>query len=219
MSVRVVLLAEGAGETAGVLTIPPAPGSALVDDQRGPAHALVARAIAHTWNVPAAAVQFEAPLRTGRGTVARGAELLDRGTLRRILSWARPTQRPDLAVILVDADDSNDRHTRLVDFTKDLPGQRVFGVAVREFEAWLLADVATFRAVLDQEHTVSSPERLDPGAAKLLLNERCDASEPDDRKAHRRAARQKLCEHSALDVIARGCPSFAAFLDDLRAAR
>ena len=176
MTVRVGLIAEGAGEMAGLLTIPPAPGSALVDDQRGPAHALFGRAIAHTWKVPVAAVQFEAPLWTGRGTVARGAELLDRGTLRRILSWARPTQRPDLAVILVDADGTSDRRTRLVDFTDDLPGRRVFSVAVREFEAWLLADGATLREVLDRELAVSSPERLHPGAAKLRLNERCDAS-------------------------------------------
>lgn len=179
----------------------------------------MARSLAHTWSVPEAAVQFEAPLRTVRGTVARGAELLDRGTLRRILSWARPTQRPDLAVILVDADGTHDRRARLAEYTADLPGRRVIGVAVQEFEVWLLADGAALRDALDREVAVSAPERLDPGAAKARLNERCDKVAPDDRKAHRRAARQTLCEHAALDVVARACPSFGAFLDDLRAAR
>lgn len=219
MSVRVVLLAEGAGETAGVLTAPPPPGAALAAEPRGPAHALVARAVAATWSVPEAAVQFEAPLRTGRGTVARGAELLDRGTLRRILLWARPTQRPDLAVVLIDADGTNDRPARLAEFTSDLPGRRVVGVAVQEFEAWLLADGVAARAVLDHPVAVQHPERLEPGAAKARLNEGCDASEHADRKEHRRAVRQKLCEHMDLDAVARACPSFRAFLDDLRAAR
>lgn len=221
MTVRVVLLAEGSGETGGVLTMPPSPGDALTDDMLGPAHALVARALAKTWNVPERAVRFEAPNRTVRGTIVRGGELLDRGTLRRVLLWARPTQRPDLAVVLVDADGTHDRRARLAEYTADLPGRRVIGVAVQEFEAWLLADEAALRDVLGGDiPSTAGPEALPPGEAKARLNALCDDRCPDDdRKAHRREARRKLCENAALDALAKACPSFGAFLDDLRAAR
>ncbi|MBI5516443.1 MAG: DUF4276 family protein [Deltaproteobacteria bacterium] len=219
MTVRVVLLAEGAGETGGDLTPPLAPGEVLAEGHRGPAHALVAQALARSWSIPVGAVLFEAPLRTVRGTVARGGELLDRGTLRRILSWARPTQRPDLVVVLIDADGELNRKARLNEFARDLPGARVIAVAVEEFEAWLLADEAALRAALDREIPAApSPEELPPGAAKKKLNALCDGGNASsDRKPRRRQVRQTLCEQASLDALARACPSFKAFLEDLRA--
>lgn len=153
MTVRVVLLAEGAGETGGTQTLLPAAGDTLTDAMLGPAHSLVRRAVAQGWSVPAEAVRFEVPLRTTRGTIPRGSELLDRGTLRRVLLWARPTLRPDLNIVLVDADaeGATARRDRLTTATQDLPGVRVIAVAVREFEAWLLADADTLRSVTGGE--------------------------------------------------------------------
>lgn len=221
MTVRVVLLAEGFGETGGVVTLLPAPGQRLDEAMLGPAHTLVARALAQTWNVPTATVRFEAPLRTTRGTIARGGELLDRGILRRILLWAKPTQRPDLAIVLVDADGTRDRKTVLTRHTNDLPGNRLIAVAVQEFEAWLLADEQALRRVLGGDiPSASAPEALRPGEAKKRLNDLCDARAGEgDRKRFRREVRQGLGADASLDAIGRACPSFMDFLDDLRAAR
>lgn len=221
MSLRVVLYAEGAGETAGTVTLLPPPGAALATEMLGPAHWLIGRAIERVWNVPIDAVRFESPLRTVRGTTAHGSDLHERTTLRKLLTWARPKLRPELVVVLVDEDGDRSRKSRLVADTADLPGTRVIAVAVKEFEAWLLADEDGLREVLSREvPTVASPEDLARGEAKRRFNALCDVpANSGNRKAHHHVCRQSMSRESSLDEVARRCPSFWAFLDDLRIAR
>ena len=100
-ALRVVLLAEGNGEVGP--NAQRGPGSPIAPLDWAPGHAIFARAIASKSRVPEAAVQFIEPLRTGRGAVAKGSNLLHARTLRQLLSYL-PASRPDLIIVLVDAD-------------------------------------------------------------------------------------------------------------------
>jgi hypothetical protein len=124
-------------------------------------------------------------------------------------------------VVLVDEDGDRSRKTRLVEHTADLPGTRVIAVAVREFEAWLLADESALREVLDGEvETTTAPEEMPRAEAKRRFGELCDAGRGDaNRKTHQHDMRHAVCRSADLEAIARRCQSFSAFLDDLRAAR
>jgi hypothetical protein len=165
---RVVLYAEGAGDapTAG---LPPHPDAELQDEHLGPAHHLVRRCLCEGTRVPVAAVRFRAPLRH-RGRIAVGSDLLHPKILRRLLTWPRVDARPNLAVVLVDEDGDTGRRSRLEATVEGLPVQVVVGVAVRELEAWLLADTAAVRTATQRD--VAAPpsvEGLEPGEAKRRL--------------------------------------------------
>jgi hypothetical protein len=126
-------------------------------------------------------VVFEAPLRV-RARLARGSDLLDRRTLRQLLSW--PVNQPDLAVVLVDQDGEPTRKLTLqahLSAAPPLPVQRVVGVAVEEFEAWLISDMDAVRMVLGGDLAEPrSPEKLEPRAAKQLLRGWISASRRDE---------------------------------------
>jgi hypothetical protein len=172
VSLRVVLYAEGSGETLGELSsFQSAPGTPLAEEQLGAGHVLARRAIASARGIPEDAVLFEAPLRTARGLVAHGSDFLNRTTLRRLLTWPDLQRRPELAIVLVDADGEANRGARL---ERDIEGlaHAVVGVAKQEFEAWLIADHAALNAVLGLALQESqSPEEMKPREAKQLLGE------------------------------------------------
>ena len=67
---RVVLYAEGRGETAGEVSLKIRPGDTLVDDCLGPGHLIVLRALSFARSIPEGAIQFEEPLRTHRSQIA-----------------------------------------------------------------------------------------------------------------------------------------------------
>ena len=215
MTLRVCVLAEG--EMGGGIGLPPAAGDRIHDDRLTSTHALVRRAIASVSRVPDAAIVFEAPLRTGRGRVAHGSDLLDRTRLRRLLTWPRSDIRPDLAVLLVDTDDAPNRKVMLRSFVSDLPisARLAIAAAKPELEAWLIADVAAIQIALP--HVVTqvppNPESLGPRAAKALLRDwittRPDPTSPET------AMRKTIAELARLDELQRHCRSFQDFLDEI----
>ena len=142
---RVVVYAEGSREDSGSRVALPLPGDALPEAALGPAHVLVRRCLVEL--VPMSEVRFDVPLRT-RGRRARGSDLLHGPTVRRLLTWATPMAKPDLAVVIVDADGEANRHVALrhiLSSRREPQPPAVIGVAVQEFEAWLIADEAALR--------------------------------------------------------------------------
>src|SRR5690348_4793988 len=97
---RVVVYAEGPG--GGFRGLPPEPGRPLTSEWLGAAHVFVRRCL-ETEGIPSGAIRFDSPLRT-RGRIARGGDLEHAPTLRRLLTWIDAALRPDLAVVLTDAD-------------------------------------------------------------------------------------------------------------------
>ncbi|MDY7226499.1 DUF4276 family protein [Hyalangium rubrum] len=214
---RVVVYAEGAGELAGTSNFPRAPGSTLLEEELGSAHLLVRRCLEKSRGLDASLVQFEEPLRTGRGKLARGSILHSPNTLRPLLFWADPGRQPDLAVVLVDADGDEERQPLLDSALEGIPVEAVVSVAIQEFEAWLVADTAALQSVLRQPLAPPKPpEKLSRRQAKELLQQWCEqhARSRDAAEIRRDIARQ--CD---LDTLRQQCTAFARFLHKLQAPR
>ncbi|MDP3151931.1 MAG: DUF4276 family protein [Archangium sp.] len=203
------MLAEGNGEVGP--NAQRGPGSLIAPVDWAPAHALFARAIAAKSTVPEAAVQFLEPLRTGRGAVAKGSNLLHQRTLRQLLSYL-PASRPDLLILLVDADGVPSRKRELDAVVSDLPGTKLIAVAVNEFESWLVSDGAALATVLGVESSKAPhhPESLAPSVAKARLQELTDTVQDA------RRARLSLAQNVDLATLIARCPAFAKCLDELQ---
>lgn len=208
---RVVLYAEGAGEVGGG-TLPPAPGRTLWEDIWGPAHFLITGALAFARHIPAKAIQFEQGLRI-RGRLPKGSDLLSKKKLRQLLTWADPARRPELAIVLVDADGDSSRRDQLLALTEDLPVPKVIAVAVQEFESWLIADPdALARVVGPSAHLDRPPESLTRGEAKKLLADWCARTE-EQRSGEE--IRLSLAQVEPVRLKDRSA-SYARLIDDLR---
>lgn len=207
-ALRVVLLAEGNGEVGP--NAQRGPGSPVARADWGPAHELFARAIAHKSKIPRAAVQFLEPLRTARGAVAKGSNLHNERTLRRLVDYL-PAYRPELLIVLVDADGETGRKRQLETALRDIPGTRVIAVATQEFESWLVSDPAALVSVLavDASSAPHHPEKLAPSEAKSLLTA-LSALVSDARQG-----RLNLAQHLDLASVASRCASFATCLAEL----
>jgi hypothetical protein len=212
MRLRVVVYAEGEGETGGEARgLPPRPGDSLTEDRLGPGHILVRRALAAARGVPEAAVAFEQPLRTGRGPLARGSHLHQPRTIRELLTWISREREPELAVVLVDADGNNSRRATMLGWIAGLHVEVALGVAAQEFEAWLIADVvALSRALGTSVPQPPDPESMKPREAKKWLSDRIAEAGADSR-----AARLQIANELDLDRLKSACRSFEEFLGEL----
>jgi hypothetical protein len=150
-----------------------------------------------------------------RGKVARGTALYHRESLRQLLSWPLAEKRPELAIVLVDADGEPHRRQLLDECTRDLPVHRVIAVAVQEFEAWMVADQSAAAAVLGADLlSTGDPERMDRREAKDLLSCWIQTHKPEARD---RDVRMTLARTCRLETLAKRCPAFAGLCKDLAA--
>jgi hypothetical protein len=209
-AIRVVLLAEGPGEDRGSrpTSLPaPAPLETLTEEELGPGHLLVRRALAKARNMPEQAILFVAPNRIDGGRLARGSDLHGPRRLRKLLAYAPNQKAPHLAVVLVDEDGQSKRRAALddaLDGTTRPPA--VLALAVREFEAWLVADEgACGRCGVPP--FPGKPESAEPGAAKAHLS------------SFDLTKRADLAREADLDTLREACRSFDRLLKDLTADR
>jgi hypothetical protein len=207
-----VLYAEGPGEYGGEIRLLPAPTHELADEHLGPGHVLVRRIVAMEANCPIEAVRFVAPLRL-RGRSVRGSDLLVPATLRKLVAFPPTVRRPDLAVILLDEDGDKGR----AGLAAELHGTvvpAILGVAVPEFEAWLLADHACLNSTLGV--SVSAPpsaEALARGGAKTLLGQLMTSAGVASGRIN--SIRCQLAENCSLHLL-RGFVSAERFIKELR---
>ena len=214
------MYAEGAGELGGAETRLPAPGEPLSEAHCGAVHRLVLRCI-HEQR-PGGTVEFLSPLRTPLGTSVRGSTLRDRPReLLRLMTWIHPQRRPDLAVVFVDQDGDRKLRQTLVATLDQVTLPWVLVVPAPEYEAWLLADVATASRVLGVElQEPKDPESMAPGEAKRLFLEWSGRSQRTVDKVStlrttRRDARIEIFETCRLELLRRQ-RSFEQFERDLR---
>lgn len=212
MALRVVLYAEGRGETRGAFGIDPEPGVAIPKDRLGAGHTLLGRALSTLEGIPLGAVVFEGPLRPEGRTVV-GSDLLVEKKLRRLVVGAVGTRTPDLIVFLID-DDGKNRYSGFARMLDELPSPmpRVPAVAVQEFEAWLLADAHAASGAVGRTVDESRElERLSPREAKKILKEWTG----DEHGLERRIAIAASCD---LSIVRKRCRSYARFENDARRA-
>ena len=209
-ALRVVLYAEGGGETSGHARGSRAPGELIEEEALGAGHLLLRRAIASQHSISERALLLEEPLRT-RGRIALGSDLQHERTLAQLLTWANPTRQPDLALVLVDCDGEPGRKARLVDAVRERPVVKIVAVAIEEFEAWLIADHKAVLRVLGSNHDFPGPpESLARRAAKTHLQDWTSDAGKD-----RGEIRRTLARSSDLGVIASSCSAFAELLREI----
>lgn len=212
-TVCIVVHAEGPGDLGSPARDVP-PGESLLPEEQGSAHVLVQRILAKGANLPGGAIDFREPLRTQTGVRAYGSKLLDRRVLDEILTgWLFDNP---LIVLLVDSDDNppNERLSLLQEALEANYLKGAVGVAVKEFEAWLLADAAALSAVLGRsKSSPSSPEKLACREAKQLLSKWIN--EIATEKRNTADIRRELALAADLDVLSNTCPSFKVFQQEL----
>lgn len=99
----------------------------------------------------------------------------------------------------------------------EVPVETVLGVAIQEFEAWLIADPEALKAVFRQPLRLDrSPERLGRREAKQQLQQ---WSEQHARSKDTAELRRQLAETCDLDTVSRQCPAFSELLDQLGGRR
>jgi hypothetical protein len=210
VSLRVVLYGEG-GRDVGGERPPPSPGVRLAENDLGPAHILVRRAVSRTRQLPESAVLFEAGLRI-RSHVHRASQLLQRDCVRQLCTWAISERAPQLVVVLVDEDEDKDRRATLQEHVAGTATTVVVAIAVREFESWLVADA---RAASDAcGRSVSVPEEIED-LPRREAKERLQtwiAAQDQRRDRDIRCAIAAQCD---LDLLAKRCPSFGVLVSDL----
>lgn len=212
-ALKVVLYAEGAGERLGELNELRAPGDLLHEEALGSAHILLRRAIASSRTLPVSGVLFHEPLRT-RGRLAKGSDLHNERTLAQLLTWPVASRRPDISVVLVDADGDIRRKDRLSAAVAAVPGTKLIAVAVQEFESWLIADQRALADVLGVAPAYPGPpESLAPTVAKEQLAGWSASAGKDGA-----AARRSLAAVCDLDEVARTCSAFAELRRELSIA-
>ncbi|MGD1856707.1 MAG: DUF4276 family protein [Leptolyngbyaceae cyanobacterium] len=220
-NISIVVHAEGPGEL-GNPDRDVRPQDVLSSDNLGPAHIVVRRILTEGSKIPAAAIEFKEPLRTAYETGARaqGSKLLKPSVLNDILSpWQLNFQfMPPLIIFLVDSDDSppQERTSILQQALDKYSLQGAVGVAVKEFEAWLVADSKAINQVIGSvPKNFQSPENLKPGEAKRSLNEWIQSSIYSIRTNN--DIRRDLATAMDLDEVANLCPSFKGFRQALLA--
>ena len=120
--------------------------------------------------------------------------------------------RPDLVVVMFDADGERDRKSRLDSALSDSVVPYVLAMSVQELEAWLIADPDALREAGCQGALSSEPEQMPPREAKQWLANATTRSGARDL----RSTLAKLCN---LDIVARRCPSFNTFRRDITSSR
>jgi hypothetical protein len=176
----------------------------------GPAHIIVQRILTEGAQIPAPAINFVEPLRTKTGARAQGSQLLKPSILDEILAgWLLA---PPLIVLLVDSDEqpTAERAAILEAALARNSLSGAVGVAVKEFESWLLADARTIGEVIGKvDHDYQIPEALACGEAKQTLQKWIkDIAHPARQLID---IRKELANSMDLNVVSNRCPSFKSF--------
>ncbi|MBT9315697.1 DUF4276 family protein [Leptothoe spongobia] len=208
-AVCMVVHAEGPGEL-GTTTWDLSPTDSLQPDDLGPAHIIVQRILTEGAQIPALAIDFVEPLRTKTGARAHGSQLLKPSALDEILAgWLLALP---LIVLLVDSDDKPpvERESILKAALERNALAGAVGVAVKEFESWLIADAKAINQIIGNvRHDFQTPEKLACGEAKQTLQKWIqDIAHPSRQLMD---IRRELATAMDLDVVTNLCPSFKSF--------
>ena len=209
---RIVLYSEGRKESNQSLFDLPSVGEPLPPDQLGPAHFLVRRILTKDGKHSDSAIRFDSPLRTSN-RLPRGGDFQNRGIVRQILSWFSAEREPDFSIVLVDSDGDTKRKAQLSSFVEGLSSRIVIGVAVMEFESWLIADWYCVGQVLQLPlQATPDPEAMAPRKAKETFAGWVSKSSTGKTEIQARIEVAKLCN---LETLKKRCRSYEDFASEL----
>ncbi|WP_373543273.1 hypothetical protein [Chamaesiphon sp.] len=174
---RIGLIAEGEAELGSSIPyIKPEEGGKIIErEKEGALHTLIRREL-NTCGLPDCDFVHRHPSikEAQKKTLRRGHSILDRKYLAQVVSIWKP-EEVDIIVIVVDADDKllqrqidleaelkviRDNH--LDDNERSIVDRSTGGLAIKNFEAWLLADTQTISSMLGVEvEQFNNTENLD----------------------------------------------------------
>jgi hypothetical protein len=165
-SLRIGLIAEGEAELgSSVPYIKPEEGGKIIErEQEGALHTLIRRELNSCGLSDCNFVHRHPSIKEAKKqTLRRGHSILDRKYLAQLVSIWKP-EEVDIIVIVVDADDKLEqrridldaalnviRDNHLDDNERSIVDRSTGGLAIKNFEAWLLADNQTILSMLDVE--------------------------------------------------------------------
>lgn len=227
--IRIGLIAEGEAELgASVPYIKPEEGGQVIEPEReGALHRLIRREFARM-GLPDCAFIHRHPTFQERGIKLRtGHSILEKKYLQQVVIAWQP-EEVDMIVLLVDADDQQDqRHQHLDRALKTIrenhldandsviPDCSAGGLAIRNFETWLLADTATVAMILEVEIAPLSDLENLANSKAILESAIADSSYLSADTSNQRPLqiRWQLAEQINLDVLATQCPiGYATFI-------
>jgi hypothetical protein len=224
-AIRIGLIAEGEAELgASIPYIKPEDGGKVIErDKEGALHTLIRREINNLGLHDCDFVQRHPSISESRVFKRRvGHSILDRKYLAQVIIAWKP-EEVDMILIVVDADDKLDQRqidleralNQIRDYHLDTNGQKIVdrsagGLAIKNFEIWLLADTATVSKILGVEiEHLENLEELDGIAQSTYLSENSSNQRPLQ-------IRWKLAFEIDLAIIKNRCPNgYATFAQNL----
>jgi hypothetical protein len=232
-SIRIGLIAEGEAELgSSVPYIKPEEGGKIINrEEEGALHTLIRREL-NQCGLPDCNFVHRHPSIKERDkkTLRRGHSILDRKYLAQVVILWKPDE-VDIIVIVVDADNSliqrridleaalnTIRDNHLDDDEKSIRDRTAGGLAIKNFETWLLADTQTVANVLGVEiDRLENLEELDE--TKNLLERAIAASTylfQDSSNQRPLQIRWDLANRIDLETIETSCPNgYTAFMQSL----
>ncbi len=235
-AIRIGLIAEGEAELgASIPYVKPEDGGKVIErNKEGALHTLIRREINNLGLPDCDFVQRHPSISESRVFKRRvGHSILDPKYLAQVIIAWKP-EEVDMILIVVDADDK--LHQRQIDLERalnkirdnhlDINEQKICdrsagGLAIKNFEMWLLADTQTVARILGVEFEhLENLEELD-GGKDILENAIAQSAYLSENSGNQRPLqiRWKLAFEIDLAILKNRCPNgYAAFAQNLIAA-
>jgi hypothetical protein len=234
-SIRIGLIAEGEAELgASIPYINPEDGGKVIERFReGALHTLIRRELQNI-GLDCDFVQRHPTIKEiGKLTRRTGHSILDLKYLAKVVSVWKP-EEIDMILIVADADDilpkrqhdleialAKIRSNHLDADDKEISDRSAGGLAIRNFETWLLADTQTVSAILGVE--IEKLENLEDleNTKEILENAIAKSTYLDDNISNQRPLqiRWNLANDIDLEVIKTHCPNgYEVFTQNLISA-
>jgi hypothetical protein len=234
--IRIGLIAEGEAELGpSIPYIKPEDGGKVIErNAEGALHTLIRRELEHFGCADCQFVQRHPTIRESRVLKRRtGHSILDRQYLAQIVSVWKP-EEVDMILIVVDADDVLAQRQRdlevalntIRDNHLDINEQTICdrsagGLAIKNFDTWLLADTQTVAKILEVElEPPENPEELND-AKDVLENAIAVSTYLHEEKSNQRPliAKWKLAFEVNLEVLKTSCSKgYGTFAQNLSTA-
>jgi hypothetical protein len=231
--IRIGLIAEGEAELgSSVPYLKPEEGGKIIDrEQEGALHTLIRRKLKSSGLPDCDFVHRHPSIREmGKRTLRTGHSILDRKYLKQVVILWKP-EEVDLILIVADADNVllqrqkdleealktiRDSHLDIND--RSILNRSAGGLAIKNFETWLLADIQTVSKTLGVDiEQIENLEELDE-TKNILENAIARSIYLSEDSSNQRPLRIRwsLANQINLETIETSCPNgYAAFMKSL----
>lgn len=227
MNLRITVYAEGATERTGLdkdTRLQSRPAEILPEEQLGPVHILIKRVISSPHLKQEPKIDFLTMNRIveDRGKprphfrIPRGGDISNVKYIRQFLTNIMAKSNTHMVIIVFDADGNPGLKREIEDKIADIPTPHVIGMAIQEFEAWLIADQKTIVDRLKSNLNQSTdPEKMKRGEAKKLYNKWLNDSDDPEDITTSSEIRIHIARNCNLEILKKRCPSIEQFTRDI----